>query len=156
MFMIFCDLKIPTSHLIHERRLRHWPYLSIWNFSEKLPSLGNNGCCGQQFLSTPQTIQHSFSTEMRISLSGVFVHCFGLFSLMHLIYVFGFFNVFVYPFFPLKATVTGFQKLVFSETKHWTRKRTIKPSLSYFFIHLSISIKFILKVPLLVLPQLFL
>ena len=80
----------------------------------------------------------------------------ALFSLMHLIYVFGFFNVFVYPFFPRKATVTGFQKLVFSETKHWTRKRTIKPSLSYFFIHLSISIKFILKVPLLVLPQLFL
>ena len=102
----------------------------------------------------PKTIQQSFSTEMTISLSGFFVHCFSLFSLMHLVFVFGFFNVFV--FFPLKTTVTGFQKLVFLETKHWTRKRTIKPSLSYFFIHLSISIQFILEVPLLLLPQLFL
>ena len=64
----------------------------------------------------PETIQQSFSTEMTISLSGVFVHCFSLFSLMHLVFVFGFFNVFV--FFPLKTTVTGFQKLVFLETKH--------------------------------------
>ena len=64
----------------------------------------------------PKTIEQSFSTEMTISLSGVFVHCFSLFSLMHLVFVFGFFNVFV--FFPLKTTVTGFQKLVFLETKH--------------------------------------